>query len=127
MQLRGGQRAGQRGVGVADIALPPEKADAFNKVEKLKDPSHTRALTEIDLLTMATELDIQDIRTRFFKVEMELEAQLKASFPNPGDDEKIRQMFRDDLGKDDLGFDAHIVGDEIHIAYPIMVLSGKKP
>ena len=112
---------------VADIALPVEKADEFNRVEKLKDPSHTRALTKIEFIEMAKQQVIQDIRTFYFKVEMELESQLKASFPNPGDGEKIRQTFRDDLGKDNLGFGARLEGDAIHIAYPIMVLVGKKP
>jgi len=111
---------------VADIALPPEKAAAFNVVEKMKDPSHTRALTEREFIETAREQGIQDIRTKFFKVEMELEAQLSASFPNPGDDEKIRRILRDDLGKDDIGYGAHLVGDAIHIAYPIMALVGKK-
>jgi len=112
---------------VADVALPPEKVDAYNRVEKLKDPSHTRALTEIEFMEMAVELGIQDIQTFFFRVEMELEAQLRSSFPNPGDEEIIRRMFREDLGKDNLGFGAHLVAGAIHIAYPIMVLKGKKP
>jgi ubiquinone/menaquinone biosynthesis C-methylase UbiE len=111
---------------VVDVALPPDKRDAYNAVEKLRDPSHTSALTPDELLQLANRLNLKDIRTRWYKVEMELEAQIRASFPNPGDDEKIRQAFRADLGKDHLGVAAHRVGNEIHFAYPVLILAGKK-
>ena len=35
-------------------------------------------------------------------------------------------MFREDIGKDDLGLGAHWQGDQIHFAYPIIILAGKK-
>ena len=57
---------------------------------------------------------------------MELENQLRASFPHPGDDEKIRKMLREDVGKDHLGVGAHWQGDEIHFAYPVLILMGRK-
>ena len=57
---------------------------------------------------------------------MELEKQLKASFPNPGDDEKIRELFRQDVELDKLGMGAHMVGSEIHFSYPISIYVGNK-
>jgi hypothetical protein len=106
--------------------LPPEKRDAYNHVEKLRDPSHTMALTPDELLEMASSLKLKDIRTQWYKVDMELEAQIRASFPNQGDDEKIREIFRDDIGKDNLGVAACWVGNKIHFAYPVLILAGKK-
>ncbi len=111
---------------VVDAALPPEKMDAYNHVEKLKDPSHTRALTVAEFLEMADSCGLQQIKTQFYKFELELEASMKAFFPNPGDDAKIRQIFRDDTGKDALGLNVHRRGDEIHFAYPVMILVGRK-
>jgi ubiquinone/menaquinone biosynthesis C-methylase UbiE len=113
-------------VAVVDVALPPDKADAYNRMEKLRDPSHTRALTIGEFTTMALEVGMQEVRTGYHKVEMELENQIKASFPNPGDEDKIRRIFREDLGKDALGVGAHRRGEEIWFAYPILVLVGKK-
>ncbi len=112
---------------VADIALPPEKRRAFDRMEKLRDPSHTSHLTPADFLQMAADLGLGEVKTEFIKSERNLEAHLKASFPNPGDDEKIRQIFRDDIGKDDLGLGAHWQGQEIHFAYPVIILVGRKP
>jgi ubiquinone/menaquinone biosynthesis C-methylase UbiE len=110
---------------VVDVVVPAEKREAYNRVERLRDPSHTHALTEAELLGMGGDLGLKDVRTQRYELEMELEAILKASFPNPGCEQKIRETFRGDIGKDDLGVAAHWVGDEIHFAFPIMILAGK--
>lgn len=112
---------------IVDVAVPPEKRDAYNHLEKLRDPSHTSAYTLQEMFDMAKELKLTDIKTEWYKVEMELEDQLEASFPNPGDDEKIRELVKADIGKDALGIDAHMVGDEIHFYYPTLIFVGKKP
>ncbi|MFA5183439.1 MAG: methyltransferase domain-containing protein [Syntrophales bacterium] len=111
---------------VADTAIAPEKRDFFDMEEKLRDPSHTRALTPAEFLQMAKEQGLREVSTKFIRSERNLESHLKASFPNPGDDEKIRQLFREDIGKDHLGLGAHWQGGEIHFAYPIIILSGRK-
>lgn len=111
---------------VADVALPPEKVDAYDRIEKLRDPSHTHALTLEEFSSLVTDANLQDVKLAFYKVEMGLEQQLAASFPNPGDDEKLRQIFRDDIGADHLGVGAHLRGDEIHYTFPITVMVGLK-
>lgn len=111
---------------VADLAVPHDKMEAFNRMEKLRDPSHTRTLTPARSLEMAEKLGLRDIRTQFHRLEMELEAQIKASFPNPGDDDRIRKLLRDDIGKDSLGVDAYLKGNEIHFSYPVLILTGMK-
>ena len=111
---------------VVDVAMSPEKRAAYDRIEKLRDPSHTTALTPAELLTMAEQLDLKSIRTQWYKVKGELETQIKASFPKPGDDEKIREICRQDIGKDNLGIAVHRIGNEIHFAIPIMILAGKK-
>ncbi|MGC2693739.1 MAG: class I SAM-dependent methyltransferase [Desulfobaccales bacterium] len=117
---------GEGRVLVADVAMLPEKREAFDRVEKLRDPSHVRNLAPVELSEMAARLNLRDLRTRFFKTERNLEVHLQASFPNPGDKEKIRKIFREDIGKDDLGVGAHWRDKEIYFAYPIMVLVGRK-
>jgi hypothetical protein len=57
---------------------------------------------------------------------MELEKQLKTSFPRPGDDDRIRKIFKEDIGKDMLGVGAHYQGNVIHFAHPIAIVAGKK-
>lgn len=119
-------RTGGR-VMVADVVLPPEKAGAYNRMERLRDPSHTRALTYPEMAEIVGASGLTNIQTRHYKVEMELEKQLSASFPNPGDADRIRRLFEADLGVDGLGVGAHQQGTEIHFAYPILVVVGEKP
>jgi ubiquinone/menaquinone biosynthesis C-methylase UbiE len=112
---------------VSDVTTASEKREFFDLEEKLRDPSHTRSLTPAEFLQMAKELKLRDIKTESIKSERNLETHLKASFPNPGDEKKIRKLFREDIGKDKLGLSAHLRGNEIYFAYPIIVLVGHKP
>ncbi len=57
---------------------------------------------------------------------MELERLLTGSFPNPGDDDRIRRIFRDDLGRDDLGVGAYLNGGKIHFAFPVTAIAATK-
>jgi len=111
---------------IADAALPAEKADAYNRMEKLRDPSHTQALSYDSWEQLLGESVLRNLQRGSYKVPMELEKQLKASFPNPGDDEKIREVFRSDINTNSLGMDAHWVGDEIHFTYLISIYVGNK-
>lgn len=112
---------------IVDATPPPEKAEAYNHVEKLKDPSHVRALTEGELLAMAEVAGLQELRTHRYPFEVEFEAGMKSFFPRPGDEEEIRRIFRDDVGVDRLGLNIHLRGSAIHYVYPVLIVAGRKP
>ena len=112
---------------VADVFTSnPEQAEAYNRMEKLRDPSHVRALALEELTDLFSEAGFQNVRTQFYKHEVELEQVLQRSFPNPGDADKIRTMFVDDLGVNRLGVGAARKEGSIHYAYPIVVFVGQK-
>lgn len=111
---------------IADVALPSSKVNAYDHLEKLRDPSHTHALSLEELQNLATASNLQNVRLAFYKVEIELEQQMAASFPNPGDEDKIRQIFREDIGVDKLGINTHLRGDKIYYAVPITVMVAHK-
>lgn len=111
---------------IADAALSPEKVDAYNYMEKLRDPSHTKALSYKEWEQLLNDSGLRALQRGDYKVPMELEKQLKASFPNPGDDEKIRDIFRKDINTNSLGMDVHWVDNEIHFSYPISIYVGRK-
>jgi ubiquinone/menaquinone biosynthesis C-methylase UbiE len=112
---------------VMDAAPESGKAGAYNRMEKLRDPSHVRAMPSEELLRMAREAGLVSVKTAFCKVEFELERTLAASFPNPGDEEKLRQIFLSDLATDALGMGVHRRGEEIHFHYPTIIIVGVKP
>ncbi len=111
---------------VVDVAISPQKRGAYDHLEKLRDSSHTSACTPEELLGMAERLKLARVTTHWYRLEMELERQLAASFPRPGDDETIRALMRNDIGQDGLGMGAHWVGTEIHFAYPTLIMVGRK-
>ena len=99
---------------IADAAPPADYVAAYNQLEKLRDPSHTRALALEEWQKLLGQSGLKDLKRGHYTVAMELEKQLQASFPNPGDDEKIRAVFHDDVGKNQLGMNTRRVGTEIH-------------
>ncbi len=113
-------------VAVIDVfTSSPEQAEAYNRVEKLRDPSHVRALLLAELTELLHEAGLRNVRTAFYKMEMPLEALLARSFPNPGDADRIRKTFEEDLGVDRLGVGAHRQDGAIHFAFPIVALVGR--
>jgi ubiquinone/menaquinone biosynthesis C-methylase UbiE/8-oxo-dGTP pyrophosphatase MutT (NUDIX family) len=112
---------------VADVfTTGPEQAEAFNRRERLRDPSHVRALPLEELTGLFHEAGLQHVSRQYYKHAFGLEPALKGSFPRPGDAEKIRQLFVDDLGVDRLGLGIHRSDGDIHFAYPIVLLVGHK-
>jgi ubiquinone/menaquinone biosynthesis C-methylase UbiE len=112
-------------VAVIDVfTSSPEQAEAYNRVEKLRDPSHVRALSLEELTGLFHDARLRGVKTAFFKLDVSLEELLARSFPNPGDADRIRQSFADDLGVDRLGVGAHRRAGAIHFAFPIVIIVG---
>ena len=118
---------GGRVAAVDVFTTSPEQAEAFNRMEKLRDPSHVRALSLEELTDIFQEAGLRNVRKQFYKHGFDLESVLKGSFPRAGDADRIRQLFVDDLGVDCLGLGIHRRDGEIHFAYPIVIFVGKKP
>lgn len=109
-----------------DVVQQPEKAEAYDHLEKLRDPSHVHALTFPEIASLIASSGLSNIKTAQYKVEGELEQQLRASFPNPGDEDEIREIFKADLEFNKLGINIHQQKNEIHFAVPITVVVGVK-
>jgi ubiquinone/menaquinone biosynthesis C-methylase UbiE len=111
---------------VADVAVEPEKSAAYDRLEILRDPSHTHALTKDEFAGLFGRSGLGACRRSAYDVEIELEAQLKASFPNPGDEPVIRKMVTEDVGQDHLGIKARKVDGKVLYSVPIAVFVGRK-
>ena len=112
---------------VIDATPASDKVDMYNYVEKLRDPSHVKALTFAELQEMFKEIGLTIINTDFFRIEMGVERLLQASFPNPEDINKIRQLFIEDVQNNILGVNSHYVGTEIHFTFPTSMIIAQKP
>jgi SAM-dependent methyltransferase len=105
----------------------PEQAEAYDHVEKLRDPSHVRALGRDELVGMLQSVGLGEVATSVYGLDVELERLLSASFPDPGAVEEIRRIFAADVGLDRLGVGARLEGGEIRFAFPTAILVGRKP
>jgi SAM-dependent methyltransferase len=115
-------------VAVVDVFMSTsEQAEAYDRMEKLRDPSHTRALLLGELTGMFHDAGLAEMKTAFYKLEVELERLLTATCTTPDNAEKVRSIFEDDLCVDRLGVGANRQQDGIHFAFPIVIMVGKKP
>ena len=115
-------------VALVDVAASedPAKAAALNRMEKLRDPSHVRALTLAEQQALFPDVGLPAPRAAFYQLKSELEGLLERSFPEPGDAERIRQMFVESLDGDGLGLGTRRRGETIVFAYPVAVLAAIK-
>ncbi|MDF7807684.1 methyltransferase domain-containing protein [Pontiellaceae bacterium B12219] len=111
---------------VADVSMPEDKVEAFNQMERLRDPSHTAALSDSAWAELLAGSGLSDLQHSRYTVDMKLEAQLMASFPKAGDAEKIRKLFREDLGQNRMGVNARWEEDSMYYTYPIAIYTGTK-
>lgn len=110
---------------VADSAPAADKADAFNEMERLRDPSHVRAMPPEELRALFASAGIPDPRMETYRMEAELESLLQRSFPEAGNADRIRKMFEDSLVDDSLGMGTRRKNGRIVFAYPIAILASR--
>jgi ubiquinone/menaquinone biosynthesis C-methylase UbiE len=123
---------GGRIVVVDTYASPdPAKAAAFNRLETLRDPSHSRCLALAELKDLFRAAGLAEPRATFYELRDTVENLLARSFPNQGDAEKIIGLFNAALADDRLGIPVQRAadsedGDKLEYAYPVAILAAKK-
>ncbi len=80
-----------------------------------------------ELTGMFHDAGLVEMKTAFYKLDVELEKLLTASCTKPDDAQVVRRIFEDDLSVDRLGVGADRREGKIHFAFPIVVVSGRKP
>jgi ubiquinone/menaquinone biosynthesis C-methylase UbiE len=111
---------------VVDSSPAREKAEGFNKMEKLRDPSHVRALTEKEWRELFGAASVALSHVETFRLAGDLDSLLSRSFPLEGDEKLIRAMFETALESDFLDVQPRKDGANITYGFPIAILKGKK-
>ncbi len=104
----------------------PAKAAAFNHLEKLRDPSHVRALPLAELRGLLRRPGLGEPQVKFSELRDDVKNLLARSFPNPGDEAKITAMFTASLADDCLGIPVRREGDQLEYAYPVAILAAPR-
>jgi len=111
---------------VADSAPAMGKADAFNAMERLRDPSHVRAMPVEELRELFAEAGLDEPRVETYRLEGELEDLLSRSFPNKGDADRIRGLFERSLVDDALDMATRRKDGRIYYGFPVAILASGK-
>jgi len=111
---------------VADMAPQPEKADALNAAELLRDPSHVRALPLDELQGLFEQAGLRAPEINHYRMECELEDLLARSFPNEGDADRLRRIYADSIDDDTLDLNTRRAEGQIFYSLPVAVLVTSK-
>lgn len=111
---------------VVDSAPAPDKAAAFNRLEKLRDPSHVRALPLAELKDLFPRAGLPEPRVTCYRLESDLESLLARSFPRPEDVPEIRRIFAQAVEDDRPDIRARRDGETIRYGYPVAILAATR-
>jgi ubiquinone/menaquinone biosynthesis C-methylase UbiE len=105
---------------VIDATPAPECQSAYDRMERLRDPSHTSALTLEQLRGLGHRLGLPEAARDFYRLEARLD--------NLADVETmaaLTAMFEADIvsGQDRLGVAAYSAADGIHFQFPISIVT----
>lgn len=115
-------------VAVADICVSEDaqKADRFNQLERMNDPTHVRALSLSEHLSLFRSVGLSEPKLSHYTLDIPLLRMLETAGRNHGEALEIEKLVRASIKDDALGTNSRIDGDTTFFSYPIAVLSSRK-
>jgi hypothetical protein len=112
---------------VVDAYAPEDTALAYtyNRVERLRDPSHARALSLTELKGLFGRLGLPEPQITLCELPVEVKDLLARAFPNPGH-AKIIDKFKESASSDRLGIPVRLDGDEVHVTCRAAILVSQR-
>jgi ubiquinone/menaquinone biosynthesis C-methylase UbiE len=110
---------------VSDVTPDADKAVAYDRMEKMRDPSHCHAHPVTELAAMGERLGLGEARTQSSLTgPMPYAAVLATSFPEEHSRDELLAIMREDAagGVDRLGFKAALAGEEVMVSYRMSTL-----
>ncbi len=105
----------------------PGKAARFNRMERLRDPSHVRGLTLAELVDCFARAGLPQPAFTPYRMPVELDALMATSFPHEGDRDAVRDLVTGSLENDSMGVNTRLVDGRLWFDYPIAILSAMVP
>lgn len=113
---------------VADVyTTTPEQSAEYDRLERLRDPSHTHALRLEEFRALLSESGLFDIGEAFARLPIGLDELLNSSFSVEGGAGRIREAAIADAGHDRTGLGFHERGGRLFYSFPTVVLAGSRP
>ena len=104
---------------VADMlaSRDPEQASLHNRIEKLCDPTHTRALADTEFEQLFREAGLEVLQRPTSKIHYELEEWLGHGGPNEEAAREIRRLFEASLDDDRSGLKVRREGKDLKFTH----------
>jgi len=118
---RGGGR-----VVVADSSPEMARADGFNRVERLREPSHTRAMPPEELVEMFAAAGLPHPKIETFRLPSDLDSLLEHSVPREEDALRVRTLVEEAMTEDFLDMAPARRNGKIVLSFPVAILVAKK-
>jgi ubiquinone/menaquinone biosynthesis C-methylase UbiE len=110
---------------VADLTPHAAKAADFNAAEKVRDPSHTRAMPLEELSELFQRVGLHILRTESYRLAGEMEDLLSRSFPEPGGADRLRWLYAESIEGDALGMEMRRDGEQLRFGMPVSAIAGQ--
>jgi SAM-dependent methyltransferase len=113
---------------VADVYTTNlEQAAEYDRLERLRDPSHTHALVLDDFRRLVRAIGLTDVAEGFSRLPLAVDDLLAASFPVPGGADEFRRAGAADVGVDRTGLGFHLRDGRLFVSFPSVVFGGTRP
>ncbi|HEY4077891.1 MAG TPA: methyltransferase domain-containing protein [Rhizomicrobium sp.] len=118
--LREIKRVARRRVVVIDATPTADTQTAYDRMETLRDPSHTSALTVEQLRAIGDEASLMEQAFDSYRLEVKLD-----TLADAGDMAALTAMFEEDIrsGKNRIGVNACAKADGIYFTFPISIIA----
>lgn len=108
---------------VIDATPSVEKQAAYDRMELLRDPSHTSALTLDQLRAIGRDAELEELLIDGYRLEA-----LLATLADEQDMAALNAMFEADIdsGEDRIGVGAWAAADGIHFHFPLSIIAWER-
>jgi ubiquinone/menaquinone biosynthesis C-methylase UbiE len=103
-----------------------ERAAYWNRIERLRDHSHTRALALSKLVALVTHAGIEIQRLYSDELTADVEAWLEGAKTSASDAAEVRRLLEDDMREDRSGIHPFMHGGRLHFFQRTVALAGRK-
>ncbi len=116
-------------VGIIDLISPENETWAanYNRIERLRDPSHTRALTATELNNLLQEAGLNTIYSESRRIEVNVRRWLDLTDPDPETRKVIlEELSREIQGSGSTGMDPFVRDQQLMFFHTWMIVVGIK-
>jgi SAM-dependent methyltransferase len=113
---------------VADVyASTAGQTAGYDRLERLRDPSHAHALPLDEFRRLVRASGLADVTEAFTRLSLAVDDLLAASFPAPGGADEFRRAGAEDVGRDRTGLGFHDRDGRLFVSFPSVVFGGTRP